>query len=67
MQTENPNTQSSNSALRRTRARLLAMGSAAAILVVALGAFALIPGVHPVKTAANLPVQLIAVLQQLGK
>ena len=32
----------SNSVLRRTRARLLAMGSAAAILVVALGAFALV-------------------------
>src|SRR6478609_186806 len=50
MQTENPN-QSTNSALRRTRARLLAMGSAAAILVVGLGAFALIPQTHPTPVA----------------
>ena len=52
MQTENPNTpQSTNSALRRTRARLLAMGSAAAILVVGLGAFALIPQTRPTPIA----------------
>jgi serine protease Do len=62
MQTDNPNTQQPNSALRRTRARLLAMGSAAAILVVGLGAFALIPQTHlksvadtsaPARVAAN--------------
>ena len=62
MQTENPNTpQSTNSALRRTRARLLAMGSAAAILVVGLGAFALIPQTHPTKIADTAkPIQLAA-------
>jgi len=62
MQTENPNTpQSTNSALRRTRARLLAMGSAAAILVVGLGAFALIPQTHPTKIADTAkPVRMAA-------
>ena len=62
MQTENPNTpQSTNSALRRTRARLLAMGSAAAILVVGLGAFALIPQTRPTQIADTArPMQLAA-------
>ncbi len=62
MQTDNPNPQqSSNSALRRTRARLLAMGSAAAILVVGLGAFALLPQTRPTRVADTAaPVQLAA-------
>ena len=62
MQTDNPNTQQpSNSALRRTRARLLAMGSAAAILVVGLGAFALLPQTHPTRIADTAaPVQVAA-------
>jgi serine protease Do len=63
MQTDNPNTQqSSNSVLRRTRARLLAMGSAAAILVVGLGAFALLPQTRPTRVAdtAAAPVQVAA-------
>ena len=62
MQTENPNIQqSSSTALRRTRARLLAMGSAAAILVVGLGAFALLPGAHPTRISdESRPVQLAA-------
>ena len=61
MQTENPNTQqSSNTALRQTRARLLAMGSAAAILVVGLGAFALLPGAHPTRISDRSPVQFAA-------
>jgi serine protease Do len=41
-----------------SRARLLAMGSAAAIVVVGLGAFALLPGVRPV--ADHNPIQLAA-------
>ena len=41
-----------------SRARLLAMGSAAAIVVVGLGAFALLPSVHTINTTA--PVQLAA-------
>ncbi len=61
MQTDNSNTpQPSNSALRRTRAHLLAMGSAAAILVVGLGAFALLPQAHPTRIAAAAPMQLAA-------
>ncbi len=61
MQTDNPNTPQPHSALRRTRARLLAMGSAAAILVVGLGAFALIPQTRltPVADVAR-PTQLAA-------
>jgi serine protease Do len=61
MQTDKPNPQQpSGSVLRRSRARLLAMGSAAAILVVGLGAFALLPPAHPVRTADTLPMQLAA-------
>jgi serine protease Do len=62
MQTDNPNAQQpSQSPLRQTRARLLAMGSAAAILVVGLGAFALLPEAHPTRIADTAkPVQLAA-------
>ncbi len=61
MLTDKPNPQPpSGSVLRRSRARLLAMGSAAAILVVGLGAFALLPPAHPARTAAALPMQLAA-------
>src|SRR6185312_10848375 len=56
MQTENPNP-SQKSTLRHTRSRLLAMGSAATILVVGLGAFALLPHATQV---ANTAVQLAA-------
>jgi serine protease Do len=48
-----PNPQKAHS-----RARVLAMGSAAAIVVVGLGAFALLPAVRPVSTSA--PIQLAA-------
>jgi serine protease Do len=41
-----------------SRARLLAMGSAAAIVVVGLGAFALLPAVRP--AATHMPVQVAA-------
>ena len=44
----------------RTHARLLAMGSAAAIVVVGLGAFALLPQTHAVKVAETEPVRLAA-------
>src|ERR1700723_4638116 len=57
MQTENSN-QPQQSSLRRMRSRLLAMGSAATILVVGLGAFALLPHATPVADKA--PVQLAA-------
>jgi serine protease Do len=42
------------------RSRLVAMSSAAAIVVVGLGAFALLPPAHPVKTATHDPVQIAA-------
>jgi serine protease Do len=62
MQTDNSNSGNSNqpqqSSLRRMRSRLLAMGSAATILVVGLGAFALLPHATPVADKA--PVQLAA-------
>jgi serine protease Do len=62
MQTNNSNSGNSNppqqSSLRRTRSRLLAMGSAATILVVGLGAFALLP--HATQVADKMPVQLAA-------
>src|SRR5215469_1436654 len=57
MQTDNSN-QPQQSFLRHTRARLLAMGSAATILVVGLGAFALLP--HATQMADKGPVQLAA-------
>ena len=61
MHTDNPKSQPpSGSALRRNRARLLAMGSAAAILVVGLGAFALLPVAQTTQTAGALPVQVAA-------
>src|ERR1700728_527670 len=40
--------------------RLLAMGSAAAIVVVGLGAFALLPPVREIRTATQNPVQIAA-------
>ena len=64
MQSDNPSSGNPNSgnpqqsSLRRTRARLLAMGSAATILVVGLGAFALLPHATPVADKA--PAQLAA-------
>ncbi|HKD48464.1 MAG TPA: DegQ family serine endoprotease [Rhizomicrobium sp.] len=57
MQTDNSN-QPQQSFLRHTRARLLAMGSAATILVVGLGAFALLP--HATQLADKAPVQFAA-------
>lgn len=61
MQTEHSKSQQpSGSVFRRSRGRLLAMGSAAAILVVGLGAFALLPAVQSGKTAGALPMQLAA-------
>src|SRR6201999_2532634 len=65
MQTDQNQT-STSTALRRTRARLLAMGSAAAILVVGLGAFALLPGARPtrISDANSRPAQLAAATQR---
>ena len=56
MQTENPTPNSRTTSWRRSR--LLAMSSAAAIVVVGLGAFALLPPVR--ETATHNPVQIAA-------
>jgi serine protease Do len=61
MQTENntPNPRiAATGALRRSR--LLAMSSAAAIVVIGLGAFALLPPVRQMQAAARNPVQIAA-------
>jgi serine protease Do len=58
MQTENPQTPNSRTPGRHSR--LLAMSSAAAIVVVGLGAFALLPPVRDIQTASHDPIQLAA-------
>ena len=58
MQTENPQTPNPRTAGRRSR--LVAMSSAAAIVVVGLGAFALLPPVREIRTATQNPVQIAA-------
>ncbi|HWY62278.1 MAG TPA: DegQ family serine endoprotease [Rhizomicrobium sp.] len=55
MQTENTNPRTT-----RSHSRLVAMSSAAAIVVVGLGAFALLPPAHPTRTATHDPVQIAA-------
>jgi serine protease Do len=58
MQTENP--QNPPPRLPGRHSRLLAMSSAAAIIVVGLGAFALLPPVRQIQTAAHDPIQIAA-------
>jgi hypothetical protein len=59
MQTENiPNPRNATFTLRRRR--VLAMGSSAAIVVIGLGAFALLPPVREIQTASRAPVQIAA-------
>ena len=58
MQTENP--QNIPPRIPSRRSRLLAMSSAAAIIVVGLGAFALLPPVREIQTASSTPVQIAA-------
>ena len=62
MQTENPNPNSRPPLAPAPwrRSRLLAMSSAAAIVVVGLGAFALLPPVRATQTATHNPVQIAA-------
>ena len=57
MQTENPQ---NTPRIPSRRSRLLAMSSAAAIIVVSLGAFALLPPVRQIQTASHDPVQIAA-------
>ena len=57
MQTENPQP---TPRARGRHSRLLAMSSAAAIVVIGLGAFALLPPVHQMQTASHDPVQIAA-------
>jgi len=59
MQTESPQ-KNTNTRLPSRRSRLLAMSSAAAIVVVGLGAFALLPPVRQMRVADSNPVQLAA-------
>ena len=58
MQTENP--QNTPPRIASRHSRLLAMSSAAAIIVVSLGAFALLPPVRAIQTASHDPVQIAA-------
>jgi serine protease Do len=57
MQNENPQ---NTPRIPGRRSRLLAMSSAAAIVVVGLGAFALLPPVHQIQAASHEPVQIAA-------